>query len=478
PALNIENMNPLLKKMEFAVTGPLVIRAMQIEKELASGAEKSFTRLIKTNLGDAHAMGDTPITFIRQVLSLLTYPPLLEFEMFPADAKQRAQEILASCRGSSVGSYSEGTGIELIRKHVADYINSRDGYPSDWEDVFLCAGATEGIRVCLKLIANSENGSVTRTGVMIPIPQYPLYSACLTEHNMDQVGYYLEETNNWSLDPSALERAFKSSNNSLNIRAIVVINPGNPTGQVLSRQNIEDIIRFAHKNGLMVFADEVYQHNVYSANSKFHSFKKVMSEMGHPFNMIQLVSFMSCSKGYMGECGLRGGYFEIVNISAEVRKILTKFTSSMMCPTIIGQACLDMVVNPPRPGDPSYSMWKTEVDDCLASLKRRGEMIAESFNKIEGVHCNPVQGAMYAFPQVLLPEKAIAAAQASGQEPDVFYAFKLLESTGICVVPGSGFGQLPGTYHFRTSILPRQEVIQDLLARFKTFHQDFIKEFS
>lgn len=91
---------------------------------------------------------------------------------------------------------------------------------------------------------------------------------------------------------------------------------------------------------------------------------------------------------------------------------------------------------------------------------------------------NPAMGAMYVFPRITLPEKAIKAAKNAGQEPDVFYAFKLLEATGICVIPGSGFGQIPGTYHFRTTILPQKEKIKTMLNSLKEFHEKFLKEYS
>ena len=87
-------------------------------------------------------------------------------------------------------------------------------------------------------------------------------------------------------------------------------------------------------------------------------------------------------------------------------------------------------------------------------------------------------GAMYVFPRVDLPEKAVKAAKAAGQTPDTFYAFKLLENTGICVIPGSGFGQRPNTYHFRTTILPQKDKIKAMLASLKEFHLKFLKEYS
>lgn len=87
-------------------------------------------------------------------------------------------------------------------------------------------------------------------------------------------------------------------------------------------------------------------------------------------------------------------------------------------------------------------------------------------------------GAMYVFPRFEIPPKAIEAAKAKGQSPDLFYAFKLLEETGICVIAGSGFGQLPGTYHFRTTILPQKEKMKTMLTSLKEFHLKFLKEYS
>merc|ERR1740129_1649492 len=130
---------------------------------------------------------------------------------------------------------------------------------------------------------------------------------------MDQVGYFLDEDKNWSLDMAEIERAYNAAASKCAVRAIVIINPGNPTGNVLSRANIEAVVKYAE-------------------GCKFHSFKKVMSEMGAPYNSMELASFMSCSKGYMGECGIRGGYAEVVNMEADVKAMLMKSISAKLCP--------------------------------------------------------------------------------------------------------------------------------------------------
>lgn len=104
-------------------------------------------------------------------------------------------------------------------------------------------------------------------------------------------------------------------------------------------------------------------------------------------------------------------------------------------------------------------------------------MVADTFNSFEGFKCNTVQGAMYAFPQITIPPKAIEAAKQANQIPDVFYAFQLLENTGICIIPGSGFGQIPGTFHFRTTILPQPDKLKAMLEKFREFHEEFVQKY-
>lgn len=192
-------------------------------------------------------------------------------------------------------SYSSFLGIEVIRKHCAEYIQRRDGIPSNPDDIILSSGASGSIKAILALLRCDISGK--RPGVMVPIPQYPLYSATIAEFDMEQIGYYLDESKNWGLDINELQRSIDEAKKTSAPRAIVIINPGNPTGQVLSRENIEEIIKFAHRENLFIFADEVYQDNIYAAGSKFYSFKKVINEMGEPYNKRDMASFMSCSKG-------------------------------------------------------------------------------------------------------------------------------------------------------------------------------------
>jgi len=122
--------------------------------------------------------------------------------------------------------------------------------------------------------------------------------------------------------------------------------------------------------------------------------------MGEPFNKMELASFMSCSKGYMGECGIRGGYAEIVNFDPDVKAMLLKSISAKLCPTVVGQAAIDVVVKPPEAGEESYDSFIAEKKERLASLAERAKLVASTLNSMDGFSCNTVQGAMYAFPQV------------------------------------------------------------------------------
>nr|XP_032520723.1 alanine aminotransferase 1-like [Danaus plexippus plexippus] len=239
----------------------------------------------------------------------------------------------------SVGSYSPAPGLLLIRKHVAQYLTARDGVAANFNNIYLGSGASDLIKSVLTLFVEKVDGKPP--GVMIPIPQYPLFSGTLSELGLQQVDYYLDEDDGWVLKYEELERSWRAASEHCSVRAIVVINPGNPTGQVLSRDNIEDIIRFAYKHNLFIVADEVYQENIIS--KPFHSFKKVMHEMGDPFKKLQLSSFMTCSKGWAAECGLRAGVLELVSLEPRVISALEAARSTQQCASVLGQCVVDCV---------------------------------------------------------------------------------------------------------------------------------------
>ena len=314
---------------------------------------------------------------------------------------------------------------------------------------------------------------------MIPVPQYPLYTATLSLLNATPVPYYLNESRSWSTDINHLrEEVARAKGNGIDLKCIVVINPGNPTGGSLRSEEISAVIDLAKKENLVVMADEVYQTNVFAPN-KFVSFKKVLAEAmekspGEGYDTVHLVSLHSTSKGMVGECGHRGGYFELVNFSAEVKAQIYKLVSISLCPPVIGQALVGLMVDPPRPGSTSYARYQEEYNSIFNTLKTRAQALYEAFQRMEGVKCNPPQGSMYLFPTITLSEKLIQRAEKEGKKPDEWYCFKMLDATGVCVVPGSGFGQKKGEWHFRTTFLAGGS---NWIDRIVSFHQQLFDEF-
>ena len=297
---------------------------------------------------------------------------------------------------------------------------------------------------------------------MIPIPQYPLYSATLTLLGCRQVGYFLDESQDWKLSRRMLDESCDAAAAAgIRVKGICVINPGNPTGAVLDEANIGMIIGFARERGLAILADEVYQENIYLRGDRFLSFAKVLTGMGE--REVSLFSFHSCSKGFLGECGQRGGYMELRNIPADVVAEVTKLQSVALCANLTGQVATYCMVRPPKPGEPSHALYAQERDGVLGELRARAVLLAEGLNRIDGIECNVVAGAMYAFPRVTLPPG----------RTDEEYCMALLEETGICVVPGTGFGQVPGTAHFRTTILPPTDRIRMVVEKLASFHASF-----
>jgi alanine transaminase len=177
------------------------------------------------------------------------------------------------------------------------------------------------------------------------------------------------------------------------VKAICVINPGNPTGASLPAEDIKGVLKFAAEKGLVVLADEVYQTNVFIG--EFISFKKALRDLqkAEPgtYDDIELASLHSISKGMVGECGHRGGYFELIGFDAEVAAEVYKFVSIQLCPPVLGQCIVEMMVNPPKEGEPSYELYRKEYDGIFNGLKERAYALYEAFKKMEGVECDKPQ---------------------------------------------------------------------------------------
>ncbi|EXJ85638.1 alanine transaminase [Capronia coronata CBS 617.96] len=483
-SLTIDNINQNVKRAHYAVRGELAIKSEEYRHKLTQDGPSTppesplpFSSIIPANIGNPQQLDQKPITFFREVLALLEYPALLDNEEalkssfgYKQDAIDRARWLIKEV--GSVGAYSQSAGAPGIRQSVANFIERRDGFPANRNDIYLCAGASSGVNTLLNIIC-----ATPETGVLVPIPQYPLYTATLEILNARCVPYYLKESHSWGTDIEIIKKAYdKAVSEGTDVRAIVIINPGNPTGASLDEDDVEDVIKFAAEKNLVIMADEVYQTNVFIG--KFHPFKRALRQMQRrepgPYDNVELASLNSVSKGMVGECGHRAGYFELVGFDPEVQAQIYKFVSIMLCPPVIGQCLLELVVNPPKEGDPSFALYDEEYNGIKNGLRERAYALYDAFKHMEGVEIGKPQGSMYLFPTIHLSPRAIEAAKKADRAPDVFYCLRLLDTTGICVVPGSGFGQEPGTLHVRTTFLPPGT---DWISRWIDFHRDFMNEY-
>jgi alanine transaminase len=312
------SINPNVLNAKYAVRGEIVLRSIEHAKALKSNHNLPFNSIVSCNIGNPQECGQKPLTFPRQVMSLLDYPELLKSpavkDIFPTDVIERAGKYMDNISGG-IGAYSHSKGVEVVRQEVASFLEKRDGFSADPEDIFLTDGASPGIQNTLNMIINGK-----QDGIMIPIPQYPLYSAAIALLGGTQVGYFLNEDGGTEIDRIELDRALKEARevNNLNVKVMAVINPGNPSGQCLTYEDMEGILKFCHDEEIILLADEVYQENIWQSENPFYSFKKVLRTMEKegklPQGDVELFSYHSVSKGFLGECGRRGGYMEMVNI--------------------------------------------------------------------------------------------------------------------------------------------------------------------
>lgn len=465
------SVNPNLVEMEYAVRGPIPMRAAEME---AQGR-----KIIPCNIGNPQAMGQQPITFYREVISLLETPGRIARErrlrgvagVAPGDLVDEyvldvAEHVLAQLK-TGLGAYSESKGPRFIREAVAAYIDRRDTVDgrevvaSDPDQVFLTNGASEGAMFILEILISGPDD-----GVMIPIPQYPLYSAAIKRCGGTQVDYHPDEERGWALERDILEVSLaEAKQRGVNVKAIVVINPGNPTGAILAEHSIHEVIDFAEEHGLLIIADEVYQHNVYGA--EFVSFARVLGK-----REVSLFSLHSTSKGFYGECGHRGGYLEVRNVPGlqgyelDFLDVLLKRASVSLCPNTVGQAMTYLMVAEPRPGTPPWDRFVVERDAVLAALHDKATLIREAFGEMRGVECFGHIGAMYLFPRLTgLPAGTT----------DFDYCMALLEETGLSTVNGSGFHQRSGTSHLRIAFLPPMSMLAEVLPRWIAFHNAYVR---
>ncbi len=289
------------------------------------------------------------------------------------------------------------------------------------QDVYITSGVSEGIEIALAALLNpGEN-------VLIPSPGYPLYDATLAKLGYEAIPYPLDEKNGWQPDVSAIRRLITGKT-----RGIVVINPHNPTGAVCHRQILKEILDLAAHNGLVAFSDEIYS--------------KLLLD---PVDWVPLASLApeqpiltldGMSKAYLVP-GFRVGWGILSGEErdvAEYREAIAKMLRVRLCANHPAQ----YAIGPALEGDQAH------VKETVAKLKARRDLIVSLLNEIPGITCSRPQAAFYAFPRLEIAR--------SDQE----FVSDLIRQTGVLVVPGNGFGQAPGTKHFRLVFLPPEQTLR------------------
>ena len=215
-------VNRRILEMEYAVRGPIPLRAAELKK--------MGKTIIPCNLGNPQALGQSPISFYREVLSLVEYPVRIERERrlnallnggklhdlgeadFHSDDVLEVSENFLEKMETGMGAYSESNGPQFIREAIAKFIDLRDkvqdlpGQRSRADQIFITNGASEAARYVIDLLINDEND-----GIMIPIPQYPLYSAAIKRCGGTQVEYFLEEEANWVVNIDSLRTSIDAA---------------------------------------------------------------------------------------------------------------------------------------------------------------------------------------------------------------------------------------------------------------------------
>lgn len=302
------------------------------------------------------------------------------------------------------------------------------------QSVFLTAGVSEALDVCLTALVNAGEN------VLTPCPEYPLYSAVLAKLGAQPNSYLLEEQNEWQPDLDDMARKINSGT-----RAIVVSNPNNPTGGVYSRATLERIAELARQHHLVIFADEIYD-------------KLILDGAAHVSLAglapdVPTLTFNGLSKGYLVP-GWRVGWGVASGEAAAVKPYLEGI-HQLLRARLCSNHPQQFAVRPALEGPQDHL---AEVRD---KLRARRDLTVNACRTTPRMSCVAPRGAFYAFPQIDIPDT------------DEDFVKKLLVEKHVLMVHGTGFGQAPGTKHVRIVFLPDEATLSrayDGLRAFITEH--------
>jgi alanine-synthesizing transaminase len=292
-------------------------------------------------------------------------------------------------------------------------------------DVFVTSGGSEAIEICLTaLVERGDN-------VLIPYPGYPLYEAVLAKLEAEARPYYLDEEQGWQPDVEDIRGRINAKT-----RAIVLINPNNPTGAVYSPEILRRILPLAAERGLLVFADEIYDRMILS-DQRHCSIASLDSDA-------PVITFNGLSKGFLAP-GWRVGW-GVASGDARILDQYLKAVNKLLRARLCASHPMQHAVAAALDGEKAF------IAKTREKLIRRRDITYEMLNSAPGVSCVKPAAAFYAFPRLNIP----------GTDED--FVKSLIRTTGVVAVHGSGFGQKPGTKHMRVVFLPPEDVLRKAYA--------------
>ncbi len=298
-------------------------------------------------------------------------------------------------------------------------------------DVFVTSGVSEAVDICFNALMNPDEN------VLCPSPEYPLYTAIVAKMGLKPNPYDLKEESGWEPDLDDIRRKITPKT-----RGLVFINPNNPTGAVYSHQTLEAIADIAREHNLVVFADEIYEKMV--LEGKHVTFAALAPD-------VPVVTFGGLSKNYLVP-GWRVGWGIVSGPQKFVQPYvdgINRLLRARLCASYPMMFAIKAALEGPQ----------THIAETNAKLKARRDVTMQWANSTPRVSCVKPCGAFYAFPKIDIPG------------PDEDFVKKLLIEEQVLVVHGSGFGQAPGTHHFRIVFLPDEATLGQAYAKITAFMQ-------
>lgn len=332
--------------------------------------------------------------------------------------------------------YTPSVGILPAREAVARDFSER-GVPTSPDRVVLTAGTSEGIELALSALV--EEGD----DVLVPVPTYPLYTAVLARLGARATFYRTDPDRGWLPDPDEVASLIGPRT-----RALVLIDPNNPTGAVYPREVRRALLEIADRRNVPLLADEVYGDLAYAGP---------VPPIAALDPEAPVISFSSLSKAYLAP-GWRAGWLAVGATPRleEVLAAIKKLADGRLCSTGPMQHAIAAALD----GDRSHQ------DVFRAALSERAALTASRLNAIDGITCNPPAGAFYAMPRVALPPG----------RTDEDFVLGLLREAGVLVVYGSGFGLDPSAGSFRVVYLAAPSELSTIYDRLADFTRDFLRQ--